>query len=112
MLTYAVQASNINVSLMNLGRCLEALRWNQTNPNKVAHVVPFRHSKLFQDHFLKGSKMLMIVAQPLRQASRQEALRGSEALMTLMTLLPQRHPSIRIPIPIRNRDAAWRASKD
>ena len=23
------EASNINVSLMNLGRCLEALRWNQ-----------------------------------------------------------------------------------
>ena len=40
------EASNINVSLMNLGRCLEALRWNQVNPNKVAHVVPFRHSKL------------------------------------------------------------------
>ena len=59
------EASNINVSLMNLGRCLEALRWNQLNPNKVAHVVPFRHSKLtriFQDHFLTGSRMLMIVA--------------------------------------------------
>ena len=27
------EASNINVSLMNLGRCLEALRWNQLNPN-------------------------------------------------------------------------------
>jgi len=40
------EASNINVSLMNLGRCLEALRWNQVNSNKVAHVVPFRHSKL------------------------------------------------------------------
>ncbi|EKX39990.1 hypothetical protein GUITHDRAFT_50888, partial [Guillardia theta CCMP2712] len=59
------EASNINVSLMNLGRCLEALRWNQINPNRVAHVVPFRHSKLtriFQDHFLNASKMVMIVA--------------------------------------------------
>ena len=26
------EASNINVSLMNLGRCLEALRWNQVLP--------------------------------------------------------------------------------
>jgi hypothetical protein len=25
------EASNINVSLMNLGRCLEALRWNQVS---------------------------------------------------------------------------------
>ena len=40
------EASNINVSLMNLGRCLEAIKWNQDNPGKVPHVVPFRHSNL------------------------------------------------------------------
>jgi len=40
------EASNINASLFNLGRCLEELRWNQMNPNKLAHVVPFRHSNL------------------------------------------------------------------
>jgi len=40
------EASNINASLMNLGRCLEELRWNQINPNKLAHIVPFRHSNL------------------------------------------------------------------
>jgi kinesin family protein 20 len=100
MLTYAVQASNINVSLMNLGRCLEALRWNQTNPNKVAHVVPFRHSKLtriFQDHFLTGSKMLMIVAvnphpgdfDEARQALQYGAI--AKEVRSLLALLVQKY---------------------
>lgn len=42
------EASNINVSLMNLGRCLEAIKWNQVAPPPTAVVSPppappFRH---------------------------------------------------------------------
>mmetsp|Transcript_37563 Transcript_37563/g.88857 ORF Transcript_37563/g.88857 Transcript_37563/m.88857 type:complete len:933 (-) Transcript_37563:1964-4762(-) len=71
------EAANINVSLMNLGRCLEELRWNQHNTGKMLHVVPFRHSKLtrlFQDHFMNGSKIYMIVAANPRKSDFDEAL--------------------------------------
>ena len=35
----------INSSLMTLGRCLEALRWNQQHKNGTK-VVPYRESKV------------------------------------------------------------------
>jgi len=36
----------INSSLMTLGRCLEALRWNQQHPNAEQRLVPYRESKV------------------------------------------------------------------
>jgi kinesin family protein 20 len=71
------EAASINVSLMNLGRCLEELRWNQENAGKMQHVVPFRHSKLtrlFQDHFLHASTVYMIVAANPNYRDFDEAL--------------------------------------
>ncbi|XP_038133502.1 kinesin-like protein KIF20A [Cyprinodon tularosa] len=40
------EASNINTSLMTLGRCIAALRHNQNNKSRPPQVVPFRDSKL------------------------------------------------------------------
>lgn len=36
----------INSSLMTLGRCLEALRWNQQHKGAALKVVPYRESKV------------------------------------------------------------------
>ncbi len=58
------EASNINVSLMTLGRCLEALKWNCDHPHAQPHIVPFRQSKLtriFQQWFVAQSRMVMLV---------------------------------------------------
>nr|XP_057912919.1 kinesin-like protein KIF20A [Doryrhamphus excisus] len=40
------EANNINASLLTLGRCIAALRNNQTNKSRPPQVVPFRDSKL------------------------------------------------------------------
>ncbi|KAM9728413.1 kinesin-like protein KIF20A [Menidia menidia] len=40
------EASNINTSLLTLGRCITALRHNQNNKSRPPQVVPFRDSKL------------------------------------------------------------------
>ncbi|XP_069002610.1 kinesin-like protein KIF20A [Embiotoca jacksoni] len=40
------EASNINTSLLTLGRCITALRLNQNNKSRPPQVVPFRDSKL------------------------------------------------------------------
>ncbi|XP_059208259.1 kinesin-like protein KIF20A isoform X2 [Centropristis striata] len=40
------EASNINTSLLTLGRCIAALRQNQNNKSRPPQVVPFRDSKL------------------------------------------------------------------
>ncbi|XP_061155696.1 kinesin-like protein KIF20A isoform X3 [Syngnathus typhle] len=40
------EANNINTSLLTLGRCIAALRHNQTNKSRPPQVVPFRDSKL------------------------------------------------------------------
>ncbi|XP_051960808.1 kinesin-like protein KIF20A [Xyrauchen texanus] len=40
------EANNINTSLLTLGRCITALRHNQTNKSRPPLVVPFRNSKL------------------------------------------------------------------
>nr|XP_061842977.1 kinesin-like protein KIF20A [Nerophis lumbriciformis]XP_061842979.1 kinesin-like protein KIF20A [Nerophis lumbriciformis]XP_061842980.1 kinesin-like protein KIF20A [Nerophis lumbriciformis] len=40
------EASNINASLLALGRCIAVLRHNQTNKSRPPQVVPFRDSKL------------------------------------------------------------------
>jgi hypothetical protein len=36
----------INSSLMTLGRCLEALRWNQQHRGAEPRLVPYRESKV------------------------------------------------------------------
>lgn len=36
----------INSSLMTLGRCMEALRWNQLHPTAEQRLVPYRESKV------------------------------------------------------------------
>ncbi|KNC48641.1 uncharacterized protein AMSG_00418 [Thecamonas trahens ATCC 50062] len=58
------EASNINTSLMTLGKCLETLRWNQHHPRAKPRVVPFRESKLtrlFRDYYCKDGKVVMLV---------------------------------------------------
>ncbi|KAM6907589.1 kinesin-like protein KIF20A [Xenentodon cancila] len=40
------EATNINTSLLTLGRCITALRHNQNNKSRPPQVVPFRDSKL------------------------------------------------------------------
>ncbi|MCI4386644.1 hypothetical protein PGIGA_G00064800 [Pangasianodon gigas] len=40
------EANNINTSLLTLGRCISAMRHNQTYRQRLAQVVPFRDSKL------------------------------------------------------------------
>ncbi|XP_077596546.1 kinesin-like protein KIF20A isoform X2 [Stigmatopora nigra] len=40
------EANNINTSLLTLGRCISALRNNQTSKSRLPEVVPFRDSKL------------------------------------------------------------------
>jgi Kinesin motor domain len=36
----------INASLMTLGRCLEALRWNQQHPAAEQRLVPYREARV------------------------------------------------------------------
>ena len=40
------EAGAINASLMTLGRCLEALRWNQQHRTAEPRLVPYRESKV------------------------------------------------------------------
>ncbi len=57
------ETNNINTSLMQLGRCLEALRHNQMNPKAPQKNVPFRDSKLtmlFRDALCGFGHMVMI----------------------------------------------------
>nr|XP_047128892.1 kinesin-like protein KIF20B isoform X3 [Hydra vulgaris] len=57
------EASNINSSIMTLGQCISALRYNQIHP-KCQTIIPFRESKLtrlFQSFFLGKGKAAMIV---------------------------------------------------
>ena len=53
---------NINQSLLVLGRCLEALKYNQNNPKKLK-VVPFRESqitRLFKDSLSGWGRTVML----------------------------------------------------
>ncbi len=54
----------INSSLMTLGRCLEALRWNHDNKQKRKRHIPFRQAKIthaFKNAFLgSGSTVLLV----------------------------------------------------
>ncbi|XP_071828189.1 uncharacterized protein [Apostichopus japonicus] len=58
------EAGNINTSLLTLGKCIHALRYNQNHTNAHAKVIPFRESKLtrlFQSFFLGKGIASMIV---------------------------------------------------
>ncbi|XP_072517517.1 kinesin-like protein KIF20A [Salminus brasiliensis] len=58
------EANNINTSLLTLGRCISALRQNQTNKSRAPQVVPFRDSKLtrvLQSFFCGHGRSCMLV---------------------------------------------------
>ena len=58
------EASNINQSLVVLGRCLEALRSNNRSANKKQQLVPYRDStltRLFKDSLSGWGRTVMIV---------------------------------------------------
>ncbi|XP_034034975.1 kinesin-like protein KIF20A [Thalassophryne amazonica] len=58
------EANNINTSLLTLGRCITALRNNQTNRSRPPQVVPFRDSKLtrvLQSFFCGQGSSSMVV---------------------------------------------------
>uniref|UniRef100_A0A8C9RQ40 Kinesin-like protein n=1 Tax=Scleropages formosus TaxID=113540 RepID=A0A8C9RQ40_SCLFO len=58
------EANNINTSLHTLGRCIAALRHNQTNRSRPPMVVPFRDSKLtrvLQGFFCGRGRSVMVV---------------------------------------------------
>uniref|UniRef100_A0A671KPL0 Kinesin-like protein n=1 Tax=Sinocyclocheilus anshuiensis TaxID=1608454 RepID=A0A671KPL0_9TELE len=58
------EANNINTSLLTLGRCITALRHNQTNKSRPPLVVPFRDSKLtrvLQSFFCGQGRSCMLV---------------------------------------------------
>ncbi|CAH8642689.1 unnamed protein product [Heterobilharzia americana] len=57
------EAGNINSSLLTLGRCIEAVRYNQVHPDNPK-LVPYRDSKLtrlFQGFFTGQGRACMIV---------------------------------------------------
>ncbi|XP_061595670.1 kinesin-like protein KIF20A isoform X2 [Cololabis saira] len=58
------EATNINTSLLTLGRCIAALRHNQNNKSRLQQVVPFRDSKLtrvLQGFFCGRGNSCMVV---------------------------------------------------
>lgn len=58
------EAGNINTSLLTLGKCIHALRYNQNHSNTHPKVIPFRESKLtrlFQSFFLGKGLASMVV---------------------------------------------------
>ena len=58
------ESVSINSSLLTLGRCLEALKWNQSRrPGAVRHV-PYRQSKithLFRDILMGAGRLVLLV---------------------------------------------------
>uniref|UniRef100_A0A4W4DRF2 Kinesin-like protein n=1 Tax=Electrophorus electricus TaxID=8005 RepID=A0A4W4DRF2_ELEEL len=62
------EATNINTSLLTLGRCVSALRHNQNNRSRPPQVVPFRDSKLtrvLQAYFCgHGHSCMMVNINP------------------------------------------------
>lgn len=60
------ETNKINSSLMNLGRCLQVMRYNQrmrkTDPSKKLNIVPFRDSRLTHllQHCLEAGSAVMI----------------------------------------------------
>ena len=48
----------INSSLMTLGRCLEALRWNQQHRHQEPRLVPYRESKVGRPSPVKKAQII------------------------------------------------------
>jgi kinesin family protein 20 len=58
------ESANINTTLLTLGRCIQALKYNQTHPANKHQIVPFRESRLtrlFQTFFQGKGRAMMIV---------------------------------------------------
>ncbi|XP_060792012.1 kinesin-like protein KIF20A [Neoarius graeffei] len=71
------EASNINTSLLTLGRCISAMRHNQTYRQRPAQVVPFRDSKLtrvLQSFFSGHGRACMMVNVNSCSSSYDETL--------------------------------------
>lgn len=68
---------NINRSLMNLGRCLEGLRHNQTHPAGTQRAIPFRDSQIthfFKDSLLGDGDTVMVATANPRPADYDETV--------------------------------------
>eukprot|EP01028_Stygiella_incarcerata_P002406 TRINITY_DN14491_c1_g1_i1.p1 TRINITY_DN14491_c1_g1~~TRINITY_DN14491_c1_g1_i1.p1 ORF type:complete len:1167 (+),score=444.86 TRINITY_DN14491_c1_g1_i1:100-3600(+) len=95
------EATNINTSLLTLGRCMEALRWNQLHPTLRPKIPPFRDSKItrmFQDGLSGASGVVMIVNVSSLPSDHDE------------TLHVLRYASIAQDIQTYSRvDLAWKA---
>ena len=109
----------INTSLMQLGRCLEALKTNQSRPKHAPLPVPFRESqltRLFQDYLTGYGRTVMLAnvsaqaadfdetahalkyAHPLINQRTTFAIGFSPVfvlLVSLFSLLPPGTPSLR-----------------
>merc|ERR1712142_829188 len=58
------ESSNINTTLLTLGRCIQTMKYNQTHPANKHQMVPFRESRLtrlFQTFFQGKGRAMMIV---------------------------------------------------
>ena len=108
----------INSSLMTLGRCLEALRWNHDNKPKRKRHIPFRQAKIthaFKNAFLgSGSTVLLVnvsasardyeeTVHVLKYASLATALpcssHASRAIMNAEPAQKKRKESRKEPVP-------------
>jgi hypothetical protein len=52
---------------MTLGRCMEALRWNQLHPDRHPRVVPYRNSRMtriFQGPLSDGRAFMVVTVDP------------------------------------------------
>lgn len=82
----------INSSLMTLGRCMEALRWNQLHPSAEQRLVPYRESKVSDRR--NGTPSSHLHGMPyLRDCSPKRHWRASRAVRPC----PSTHVSARWP---------------
>uniref|UniRef100_A0A672NXQ7 Kinesin-like protein KIF20B n=1 Tax=Sinocyclocheilus grahami TaxID=75366 RepID=A0A672NXQ7_SINGR len=101
------EAGNINTSLLTLGKCINALRLNQTQP-KIHQHIPFRESKL--THYLQGffcgrGKACMIININQCASVYDETLnvlKFSALAQKVVVLNPKPAPSIAVKRSDRN----------
>ncbi|XP_016431625.1 kinesin-like protein KIF20B [Sinocyclocheilus rhinocerous] len=101
------EAGNINTSLLTLGKCINALRLNQTQP-KIHQHIPFRESKL--THYLQGffcgrGKVCMIININQCASVYDETLnvlKFSALAQKVVVLNPKPAPSIAVKRSDRN----------
>jgi hypothetical protein len=86
----------INSSLMTLGRCLEALRWNHDNKPKRKRHIPFRQAKIthaFKNAFLGSGSTVLLVNVSASARDYEETVHVLK-YASLATALPcSSHPS-------------------